>query len=170
MLYLSGFLFLLAIILFWTASRRRRRIGLPSGRIIYSDTNDWGPVEKPFYDRELGLTGKPDYLVETKGHVIPVEVKSSRVHEGPYDGHIFQLAAYCLLVQSQIGKRPPYGILHYPNRTYAIDFTPELEQSTLELIEEIHHNERRKELPRSHDIVARCNRCGYRRACDQKLL
>lgn len=127
-------------------------------------------MEKPLYDRELGLTGKPDYLIESRGKIIPVEVKSSRAPEGPYDGHIFQLAAYCLLVQRQAGKRPPYGILHYPNRTYAIDFTPELEQSTLALLEEIHRNARRKELARSHDVAARCRRCGYRDVCDQKLL
>ena len=67
---------------------------------------------------ELGLVGKPDYLVESAGQLIPVEVKSTRNSNAPYDAHIFQLAAYCLLVQRQLGKRPPYGILHYANRTY----------------------------------------------------
>ncbi|MCC7129761.1 MAG: CRISPR-associated protein Cas4 [Anaerolineae bacterium UTCFX2] len=170
MLFFAGFLTLCAILLFWLASRQRRSIGLPAGRVIYSDTQAWKPVEKPLYDRELGLTGKPDYLLESRGQIIPVEVKSSRVSEGPYDGHIFQLAAYCLLVQRQIGKRPPYGILHYPNRTYAIDFTPELEQTTLDLLDEMHHNTRRKELARSHEVEARCRRCGYRGVCDQKLM
>ena len=170
MLTLAFFIFILAIILLWQASRRQRAIGLPTGRVIFSDTHGWGPVEQPLYDAELGLVGKPDYLVETGGQVIPVEVKSSPVTTAPYDAHIFQLAAYCLLVQRHYGKRPAYGILHYPNRTFAIDYTAQLEQQLLKLVEEMHAQERRKDLPRSHDSAARCSRCGFRAICDQRLL
>jgi CRISPR-associated exonuclease Cas4 len=162
---------LIAIVLLWIASRGQKEAGLPTGRDIYTDTRAWGPVEKPLYDAELGLTGKPDYLVESGGAVIPVEVKSSRVAAAPYDAHIFQLAAYCLLVHRQYGKRPPYGILHYPNRTFAIDYTRALETELLQLLEEIHAHGRRKDAPdRSHDQPARCSRCGFRQACDQRLM
>ena len=170
MLTLAIVIFILAIILLWQASRRQRAIGLPTSRVIASDTRSWGPVEQPLYDAELGLVGKPDYLVETGGQVIPVEVKSSPVTTAPYDAHIFQLAAYCLLVQRHYGKRPAYGILHYPNRTFAIDYTVQLEQQLLRLVEEMHTQERRKDLPRSHDSAARCSRCGFRAICDQRLL
>ena len=64
--------------------------------MVYTDTGAWGKVEKPLYYHALGLTGKPDYLVERDGILIPVEVKSGRTPEAPYDSHIFQLAAYCL--------------------------------------------------------------------------
>jgi len=170
MLYLAAALVLLAIILFWQAQRGRKALGLPAGRIISADMRGWGPVEQPLYDAELGLVGKPDYLVESSGQLIPVEVKTSRASNAPYDAHIFQLAAYCLLIQRQLGKRPPYGILRYPNRTYAIDFTPQLEQAILDQLAEIHHQEKQKELPRSHHSAARCSHCGYRRVCDQRLL
>lgn len=170
MLILAFLIFILALVLFWQASRRQRAIGLPAGRVIYSDTRAWGPVEQPLYDAELGLVGKPDYLVETGGQIIPVEVKSSPVTTAPYDAHIFQLAAYCLLVQRHYSKRPAYGILHYPNRTFAIDFTISLEKQLLELLEEMHAQERRKELPRTHDSAARCSRCGFRAICNQRLL
>jgi CRISPR-associated exonuclease Cas4 len=170
MLTLALIILIVALVLLWQANRRQRLIGLPAGRVIYADTRGWGPVEQPLYDAELGLVGKPDYLVETGGQVIPVEVKSSPVTTAPYDAHIFQLAAYCLLVQRQYGKRPAYGILHYPNRTFAIDFTAGLEQRLLNLLEEMHAQERRKDLPRSHDSAARCSRCGYRHICDQRLL
>ncbi len=123
MLILAILVLILALVLLWQANRSQRAIGLPAGRVIYADTRSWGPVEQPLYDAELGLAGKPDYLVETGGQVIPVEVKSSPVTTAPYDAHIFQLAAYCLLVQRHYGKRPAYGILHYPNRTFAIDYT-----------------------------------------------
>ena len=170
MLILALFIFVLALVLLWQASRSQRAIGLPAGRVIYADTRNWGAVEQPLYDAELGLVGKPDYLVETGGQVIPVEVKSSPVTTAPYDAHVFQLAAYCLLVQRHYGKRPAYGILHYPNRTFAIDYTAQLESQLLKLLEEMHAQERRKEVSRSHESAARCSRCGFRTICDQRLL
>jgi CRISPR-associated exonuclease Cas4 len=157
------------LVLLWLASRRRKELGLPAGRIIYADTSAWGEVQEPLYDRALGLTGRPDYLVQKGKYTIPVEVKSSQVSHAPYDSHIFQLAAYCLLVESAYGMRPPYGILHYPNRTYAIDYTRQLETSLLDLLEEIRSQERSKEVNRSHDQAARCARCGFRSICDQAL-
>ena len=161
---------LVAVILLWQAYRGRKALGLPAGRVIYADMRGWGPIEQPLYDPELGLVGKPDYLVESAGQLIPVEVKSTRNANAPYDAHIFQLAAYCLLVQRQLGKRPPYGILHYANRTYAIDYTPQLEQAVQDLLIEIHTQERLKELARSHTSTARCSHCSYRSVCDQRLL
>jgi len=170
MLIVAAIIFVAAIILLVIAARGQKEAGLPSGRVIYTDTRAWGPVEKPLYAAELGLTGKPDYLVETGGKVIPVEVKSSRVATAPYDAHIFQLAAYCLLVHRQTGKRPPYGILHYPNRTFAIDYTSRLESELRALLAEIHAHSRRKDTPpRSHNQPTRCSRCGFRHVCDQKL-
>ncbi len=78
MLFAALFLFILALVLLWLSSRQRKQAGLPGGRIIYTDTRAWGEVEKPFYDAQLGLTGKPDYLVEKDGQIIPVEVKSGK--------------------------------------------------------------------------------------------
>ena len=167
---LVALLFIIALALLWQANRRQKAIGLPAGRVIYADTRRWGKLEKPLFDSLLGLTGRPDYLVEDKGQVIPVEVKSSRVSAAPYDAHIFQLAAYCLLVQRQFGKRPEYGILHYPNRTFAIDYTPALETALLELLDEMRAKSRRREIHRSHDSAARCSRCGFRSICDQRLM
>jgi CRISPR-associated exonuclease Cas4 len=156
-------------LLFWSG-QNRKSAGLPGGRVIYTDTRSWGPVEKPLFDPVLGLTGKPDYLLSQGGKVIPVEVKSSRVREAPYDEHIFQLAAYCLLVQRVYGQRPPYGILHYPNRTYAIDWTPDLEAALLDLLAEMRRQDRRASVNRSHESPARCRGCGYRTQCDQRLV
>jgi CRISPR-associated exonuclease Cas4 len=171
MLPLAIFLLALALFLLWQARRSQHSLGLPAGRIIYTDTGGWGRVEEPIYHPELHLVGRPDYLVEKGGQVIPVEVKSSRVGSAPYDAHIFQLAAYCALVDYQYGQRPAYGILHYPNRTYAIDYTPELETALLELLEEMQQTKRSKTAgpPRSHDSPARCHACGYRNICDQRL-
>lgn len=167
--YAALALLALALILFWLSHRTRRAAGLPGGRVIYTDTRGWGKVEKPLYDPDLGLTGKPDYLVERNGQIIPVEVKSGRAPSAPYDSHIYQLAAYCLLVERTMGKRPPYGILHYVDRDFAVDYTPALENALLDLLAELRREERRGHPARSHESAARCARCGFRHVCDQRL-
>jgi len=169
MLYVALALLLLAIIFFWQSSRTRRSAGLPGGRVIYSDTRAWGPVERPLYDRGLGLTGKPDYLVEQDGNLIPIEVKSGRAPEAPYDSHIYQLAAYCLLVERTMGSRPPYGIIHYRERDFAVDYTHDLENALLDVLAEMRRDEHREEVTRSHESHARCAKCGFRNVCEEKI-
>jgi CRISPR-associated exonuclease Cas4 len=167
--YVGLAILVVAILLFFISGQQRRASGLPGGRVVYSDTRAWGPVEKPLFDKDLGLTGKPDYLVEQAGKSIPVEVKTGRTPQAPYDSHIFQLAAYCLLVHRTTGKRPPYGIIHYPGRDFAVDYTSELENTLLDLIADMRIGEHRSEMDRSHEDAGRCRGCGFRDACDQRL-
>jgi CRISPR-associated exonuclease Cas4 len=169
-LYLALPILLLAFVLLFISGRQRHRLGLPGGRVIYTDTRSWGAIEKPLFDLQLALTGKPDYLVEKDGKFIPVEVKTGRTPAAPYDSHIFQVAVYCLLVQKTYGKRPPYGILHYPDRDFAVDYTPALESALLDLLVSIHRDEHRPDVARSHNDPQRCRACGYRSTCDQKLV
>jgi CRISPR-associated exonuclease Cas4 len=158
-----------ALALLWLSHRQRRATGLPGGRVIYTDTQKWGEVKEPFYDSALGLTGKPDYLVEHGKEIIPVEVKSSRAPYGPYDAHIMQLAAYCLLVERHFHKRPSHGILNYTDHTYRIDYTPELEQALRATLVDMRAQEYQREGHRSHGSPARCRGCGYRSTCQEKL-
>ena len=174
MLILAILIFSAAVLLLWESNRRKSSGGIPGGRVIYTDTRAWGPVEKPLFDPDTGLAGKPDYLVEKGGQIIPIEVKSSSAVSGPLDSHIYQLAAYCLLVERAMGKRPPYGILHYPRssavgKTYAIDYTPQLEAALRDLLDEIRQQERRRDVNRSHVSASRCSGCGYRSICEQRL-
>jgi CRISPR-associated exonuclease Cas4 len=168
-LYVGIFLVVVALVLLWQSGRTQKAAGLPGGRVIYTDTHAWGKVEKPLYDSGLGLTGKPDYLVEKNGRYIPIEVKSGRAPQAPYDSHIYQLASYCLLVEKTMGSRPPYGIIHYEDRDFAIDYTHELENALLDILAEMRRDERREEVQRSHESGARCARCGFREVCDQKI-
>jgi CRISPR-associated exonuclease Cas4 len=169
MLYLALALLILAIFFFRRSSAQRREAGLPGGRIIYTDTHGWGKVEKPLFYSALELTGKPDYLVQQNGKIIPVEVKSGNAPHAPYDSHIYQLAAYCLLVEKTYNTRPPYGIIHYENRDFAIDYTRELEEALVDLLVEMKRDEHKKEVVRSHQQAARCAKCGFNKICDQSL-
>lgn len=158
-----------AVLLIFTASRRQRAAGLPLGRVVYADTGAWIKLEKPLYDALNGLTGKPDYLVNHNGVIIPVEVKSAYAPSAPYDSHVMQLAAYCLLVERTTGKRPPHGLLHYRNRTFAVDYTPALETELMEILAEMRRQEKAGEADISHEEPLRCARCGYRKGCEQHL-
>jgi CRISPR-associated exonuclease Cas4 len=162
-------LFIVAIIFFVLASRQRRQAGIPAGRVIYADASQWGKVEKPLYDPGLHLAGKPDYLVKQGSQVIPVEVKSRRAPQAPHDSHIYQLAAYCLLVENEYRTHPAYGILHYNDKTFAIDFTDELKTSVQAVIREMQARTTRSQVDRSHEDGRRCQHCGYRSVCDQSL-
>jgi CRISPR-associated exonuclease Cas4 len=161
-------LLVLAIILLWIASIQRRNLGLPTGRVIYSDTNQWKNPEQPLYDAKIDLTGKPDYLIQENKTLIPVEVKSNLRGQQPYQSHIYQLAAYCYLIERNYNIRPPYGILHYPDHSFAIDYTEELESKLHQIIYDLRKCENGKAPPRSHQSIARCKGCGYREICDQK--
>ena len=168
-LYTSLVLLGLAFFLFVISRILARRSGIPAGRIIYSDHGKWQKTSKPLYDAEIGLTGKPDYLIQQDGRLIPAEVKSSFAPRTPYDSHLMQLAAYCVLVEREFGERPPYGLLRYRNRTFQIPFTTKLESEVLTLIDTIRQYKGRADVSRSHHSKARCARCGYRNICDQRL-
>lgn len=162
-------LLLLALLAFWLGRRQERSAGLPSGRVIYSDTRNWGKPERPFYDPQLGLTGKPDYLVQEGDLLLPVEVKSSYAPSEPYESHVMQLIAYCYLVEQSTGQRPPYGVLRYRNRSFAVDYTPQREQQLRQQLVEMRRLERSGKAARSHEEPARCAGCGYARNCPQKI-
>ena len=159
----------LAVVMFMISGRTRRSAGLPGGRVIYTDMGTWEEVEKPLYDPVTQITGRPDYLVRQGKEVIPVEVKSGRTPENPYDSHIFQLAAYCLLVEREFGVRPSHGIIHYSKRTFEIAYTKELETALIDILTEMRKCERKRNVHRSHEQAARCAGCGYAYTCDQAL-
>ncbi|MBN1537885.1 MAG: Dna2/Cas4 domain-containing protein [Anaerolineales bacterium] len=170
---------ILAIIAIWGSSRLLQIQGLPKGKIIYTDTHLWQSVVTPLFDPELGLTGKPDYIVRKGNLIIPIEVKSSYGNSSPTPSHILQLAAYCCLIQKTYHQRPPHGIIHYTvgnkknrsinSQTYKINYTKKLETSLIETINQMRSLENQHQIKRSHNAVRRCNRCGYRLKCDQKL-
>ncbi len=173
---ISLFLFIFLLVLMaglfhWQATRLRRASGLPAGRITYNDARAERGDVRPLVDRELGLVGKPDYLVELEnGAMIPVEVKSGQAPRSPYAGHVLQLAAYCLLVESTFGRRPPFGILRYADHEFELDFTRNLEEELLELLDYMREDLQEPEVPRSHHEPARCAGCGVRPHCTASLV
>jgi CRISPR-associated exonuclease Cas4 len=161
----------LALLLLALSWLRRTRSGLPEARVVYADDAHFQRLSAPLSDAQLGLIGKPDYILKLRdGTAIPVEVKSTRAPNQPYETHLIQLAAYCRLVEASMGARPPYGLLRYADRTFQVDYTPELETRLRTLIGQARAAEGDRSAPnRSHHQPGRCQGCGFRSVCDQKL-
>ncbi len=171
-LTLSLVLILLAMggVLLFRSRSLEQQSGLPVNQIIYSDTGTWHPNGETLYSTELRLAGRPDYLIQQHdGEIVPVELKSGRAPAEPWEGHILQLAAYCLLVEETYGTRPSYGIIQYRDRAFAIDYTADLEDELLELLEEMRDTLTEEEVDRDHNDWRRCAACGLNQRCAQRL-
>jgi CRISPR-associated exonuclease Cas4 len=127
-------------------------------------------LEKPLFARRIGLTGKPDYLLDIRGSTIPMEVKPGRRATRPYESDLMQLAAYCLLVEETSGATPPYGLLRYAERTFRLDYTPRVRDELLTLLDEMRHELTQSDCSRSHDDPRRCRGCGFFEQCDDALV
>lgn len=191
MMWLALLLFLLVVasaLAARAAARESKRAGLPAGALLYSDTGrpvgrvggtevgrDGRKQEKPLVSETLELVGRPDYLIEAEGGVVPVEVKSTNcpANGRPYDSHLAQLAAYCLLVEDVLGASVPYGLVKYRDREVRVEYTSEMRGRALALIEElkadIKASAEGREVHRSHDDPRRCAGCSLRDVCSESL-
>ena len=166
----AAFIFLLlALLLIYFSGRQRRHLGLPDGDLLYEDMTSGDKLRAPLFDAELNLVGRPDYLIRDGQNLVPVEVKSGRSPKQPYESHVYQLAAYCLLVAKLFGQRPSHGLIRYPERSFKVNFTQELESNLLNLLDEMRSQRSSKDVARSHQQAARCRACGYLQVCDQSL-
>src|SRR5512143_4114871 len=163
-------LIILGLLVLWVGRRSQAEAGLPIGRVIYSDTRGWQSIEKPLFSHTHRLTGKPDYLVKQGRDIVPVEVKSARApSDGPHRSHVLQLAAYCLLIEETYRQKPKYGIVKYADRMFAVDYAASLRAALLDVIAAMRDDLARGAAQRSHDEAARCEHCGYRHACPERL-
>jgi len=160
-------LILLALIALISALRLRAATGLPWAPVVYHDADAWTP-ERPLVARRLGLVGKPDYLIQMRGRLIPVEVKPGRNAAHPYESDLMQLAAYCVLIEETTGVAPPYGLLRYAERTFRLSYTTRVREEVLTLLDEM-RNALDNDCDRSHDDPARCWGCGFFSQCDQAM-
>lgn len=189
LLYLLLFLLVVASTLAArAAARESKRAGLPKGALLYSDTGrpvgrvagtvvgrDGKRQERPLVSEALELVGRPDYLIEVEGGVVPVEAKSTNCPAaGPYDSHLAQLAAYCLLVEDVLGATVPYGLVKYRDREVRVEYTDEMRGRALDLVAElkadINASNAGEEVHRSHEDPRRCAGCSLRDVCTESLV
>ncbi len=161
---------LIIVLACWLGAQRlRRRSGLPGGEIVYEDTS--GADSEVLFSARYGLSGKPDYLLQQDGGLVPVEVKSSAAPRAgkPYSSHLMQLAVYFLLVEDGLQQDAPYGLIRYRDRTVRIENTDELRAELLDVIAEMRASLQEGEARRNHQQPRRCAGCSVAYACDERL-
>ncbi|QLH75320.1 MAG: CRISPR-associated protein Cas4 [Methanomassiliicoccales archaeon] len=117
---------------------------------------------------KYGLTGRPDYILEENGELVPVEMKSGRRPKGPLFSHIVQLAAYCLILTDQ-GKKVSRGILKYGEHEVEIDFDDGLKEIVVSKLDEMRMVASSGEAHRNHNRPGKCNSCSRREDCPERL-
>ena len=173
MFFLIALIILIGAVLAWLVGRHLlARTGLLGRNILYADVGSTFPQSEPLTSPRYGLIGKPDYLVRLTEGIAPIEVKSCRAPASgrPYEGHIFQLAAYCLLVEDVFGVPVQHGLVNYEDRSIQVDFTPSLRTSLLALLDEMHAAKQGEELHIDHNRPGKCRSCGFRTVCGENLV
>ena len=151
-----------------TVSKLKIKHKIQDGKIIYSDLNI---PAKPLFSKRYRISGKPDYIIKKDGHQIPVEVKTGQYHE-PKKNHVFQLAAYCQILEENYGGFVPYGILVYNNASqqYKIPFDPKIRFELESAIKKMRHMLKTKKTARNHNDLYKCKSCSMRNYCDKKII
>ncbi len=162
-------LLVLALVIIALAVWLRRSTGVPWAPLRYVDTDRWQQPERPLFSQRYGLTGKPDYVVQTSKGLIPIEVKPTRTASAPYDGDVAQLLAYCLLIEESTAHAPPYGLLRYRDHTFWVPYTPARRTELIQLLAAMRTDEHAHNVARSHQQTGRCRSCGFFTVCDDRL-
>jgi hypothetical protein len=143
-----------------------------SATVVSSDVG----LGAPFLLRneELGLCGKPDYLIESRTSdrplLVPVEVKPSRRSERLYESDRVQIGAYLIALRATVnGRASPTGYVRYQSRTFEVALTPDLENEITHLVADVRRGRTLPVLHRSHNIAGRCRACPVRPHCDESL-
>jgi CRISPR-associated exonuclease Cas4 len=145
-----------------------RRFGV-AGRVVASDSGV-ARRSRVLRSARYGISGRPDYLVEEGGRVVPVEVKPSRRSDTPWLRDVVQLAAYCLLVEETEPRFAGYGYLRYAGRTFRVDFTESLRAELLRTAEALRADLTAFDVDPNHTDPSRCARCPLVRVCGRPVL
>ncbi len=149
------------------ATIAREKHGIGSDDIVYIDELDERP--KMFVSKKYGLRGRPDYVLLSGEDHIPVEVKTGRNPRGPLFSHILQTGTYCLLLEEEYGKPPPFGLLKYENSQHEIDYTSDMKKLVLNKLLEMRELMVTKNVHRNHNRKGKCINCSRRDKCPEKL-
>ena len=136
--------------------------------MLYSDADTTADV---LVSDAHGLVGKPDYILERDGELVPVERKSRKLSAaGAYEGEILQLAAYCVLVEEHFARLVLVGRLLYRNRSLDVPFDDRLRAKLDDALRALREADRLEEVPRCHTSSGRCRACGFRDSCRESLV
>lgn len=148
------------------AKRLVKEAGQRHGRVVDSDLAGQGQLME---DPEWDLTGTPDYVMETEEGLVPVEVKTGKTPDRPFDSHVMQVACYLRLLEANTDQPPKYGLLTYPQRIFQVQWDDAMKERLQGMVDAIHHAEETGRADRDHEHPGRCRGCARRAECDQAL-
>jgi CRISPR/Cas system-associated exonuclease Cas4 (RecB family) len=121
-------------------------------------------LQDPAWD----LTGTPDYVLDTPGGPVPVEVKTGHTPAKPYPNHVLQVSCYLRLLEAN-GKAPPYGLVNYPDGVFRVAWGEPQKADLRAVLDRIAAARREGKADRDHEQPGRCRGCARRDACEQRL-
>ena len=141
---------------------------IQSGEITYSDLNS---PAKPLFSKRYRIAGKPDYIVRKNKYYIPVEVKTGN-HFNLQKNHVFQLAAYCQILEENYGGFVPCGVVVYTDtsKQFEIPFNPQLRFELESTISDMRNILKTKNISRNHNDHHKCRNCSMKKYCNEKLI
>jgi CRISPR-associated exonuclease Cas4 len=159
----------LAVWALMAAINLRRRIPqLMPGKLIYSDTDRHDMPN--LVSHRYGLTGKPDYAYRHNGITTPVEVKKKVIRRhAPRPWDVWQLMAYCVLLEES-GATVQEGVVEYQDQRFNVPYDWSQKRLVLVRMERIKKERRAGMANRDHQDGWRCQTCGVRESCDQRLV
>jgi CRISPR-associated exonuclease Cas4 len=151
----------LGLVLVLMGRGMRRRRGLGGGKTVSLD-------RVTLTSRRLGLTGRPDRLIQTGGTIVIEEWKSAR-HVRPW--HRAQMGVYFALVEERYRVKPSHGFIVCGDGTrHRIDNTDDLRAWVLEMAGQIRAARAAATRPIAVNPVAgQCPPCGMRGHCGQAM-
>lgn len=168
---LLGVLGVLAAAALWRAIALSKRTGIGLGQaVLAADTYAGTAAVASLAATDLGLRGKPDYLVRRRGKIMPIELKPNRKARRLSPGDEEQLGAYLLLLRSRYRNgAASEGEVRYAHAAFTVRLTSALEGRILDAMARIRAIRHQQDVPRSHDDAFRCSVCAVRAACGQAL-
>jgi CRISPR-associated exonuclease Cas4 len=142
--------------------REKRAI---QGEIKYVDNGE----PRMLRSERLGLQGRPDYILEIEGEMVPVELKSGRTPKGPLFSHILQVAAYCVLLEEE-GQKVTHGILRYEEAEHEIEYNQDLRIMVLSKLDDMRALMKSGDVHRNHHRPGKCRSCSRREGCPERLV
>jgi CRISPR-associated exonuclease Cas4 len=151
------------------SSREKQALRLPEeAKVVFQDR---GLKQQSLVVEDYDLVGKPDLVLEENGFYIPVELKTGRSPRQPYDSHVMQLMAYCLLLESHYEVRPPHGLLRFTqdDKEFRIAYTPEREAQLKAILERMKTFQEAEDVHRNHRNANKCRACSFFEVCAERL-
>lgn len=125
-------------------------------------------TETTLESKEIGLRGKIDKIEFHKDSIIPIEIKTGAPGRGsPWQDHITQLTAYCILLEKEHSRSVNKGAIIYynPRVVYEVSINPFMVDEVHSLIREVNSTLSNQVLPDILKNQNKCNICGLKDIC-----